>query len=656
MEQELQEMSVTLFNLYVKNLEFLKENFEDIYKKVDIFSNEINQGTRKEKYSLEFKDEGYFDIYNLEDKTWFYHTNSYEDADFRAKHSNFTKDGSLDLLRKGVNGTLSKSQSYKDVLPIVDYFNDIIDFENIEFEKIYKFVFIGTGVGVHIHEIYKKLNSFVTLIVEPDLEIFRLSLFLIDYSEFMQGERKLFLSVKDSKKERNIIFEQFYRYQNFMNYNIKHHLLVENDSYILQELKEYFSNNTVTSFPYALTLENIHRTIGFVKDKYRFFDTTLVLDKKILTDKPVLMIAAGPSLDNYIEWIKQYQDKFYVVCVDVILRKLEKYSIVPDIVFTIDPSHLCAKYLTTDDKNYLNNSAIVCLSQQDESVLNALEGKNIYFSQCISLISEIGYMGSVSNVGTFAFMMSIHFGATQIFTIGNDAAFNQETGSRYSKDSTHTQMDIHIQENRDESLISHDDVIEVEGNLRSKVKTNRQLLTFKDSFESILHSLQSFYEDNIFEVYNLSDGVKLEGFQSMTYEELDKYINKIDILQKNAPKLIDSITKVIDNLDYSDDIKLLNSMITRAQKKKKIKLKHKNHFLNEKLEFMVWILEKSKKTTSPLIGNMFLQYTELVDIYINYYLNLRQKNIHDEKYINKVYQMWIMGVIGVLKDIKKAID
>lgn len=70
---------------------------------------------------------------------------------------------------------------------------------------------------------------------------------------------------------------------------------------------------------------------------------------------------------------------------------------------------------------------------------------------------------------------------------------------------------------------------------------------------------------------------------------------------------------------------------------------------------MVWILEKSKKTTSPLIGNMFLQYTELVDIYINYYLNLRQKNLHDEKYLNKVYQMWIVGVIEVLKDIKKAL-
>jgi hypothetical protein len=650
MEKELVDLSNTLLEIYQKNLIFLEENFNDLYKRINKLSNKIDKEEYSSKYSLEYNN-GYFDILNLENNTWFYGTNSYEDADIRAVNSNFTKDGSLDLLRKGKGGIkLVKSESYSDVMPIIEYINENVDLENIEFHKIYKMVFIGSGLGVHINEIFKKLDPFVTLIIEPELEIFRLSLFITDYSIFNAGNKTLQFSIEEDSTGRMASFSRFYSMHNYMNYNIKHHMLIKNYQYINDELIEYFSNNSTIYFPYTNVIRNLHRTVGFIKDKSRFLDVDLLTEKLFLKDKEVLMISAGPSLDNYIEFIKEHQDSFIIVCVDVIVKKLEKNNIVPDIVVSIDQSPLCAGYLDTEDNNYLNNSAIVFLSQQDESVLNVVKGKNYYFSQSIPLIKEIGFLGSANNVGSFSLKMAIHFGANKIYTIGNDAAFHQETGSRYAKDSSYTIIESADIKELSENFISSDDNIEVEGNLRKIVKTNRALLTFKESFENTYSGLKDVYD---FDIYNLSDGVKIDGFKPMKEDELKAIIKqniKFDICNK-----FDSVSKILEFEDYEDDIKILNNLINKVKKYKKNNIITKDEFLENKLDLMMYILNKTKLMKSGVYGNIFLLYTELVDIYVNFILNIKQKDLHTKQSLKKISNLWADGVINVLKDLKKAV-
>jgi hypothetical protein len=652
MENELKDLSDTLLELYLKNLEFLRDNFEEVFKKVDVLSNEISNEKYSCKYSLEYID-GYFDILNLENNSFFYHTNSYDDADFRSNHTNFTKDGSLDLLRKGVDGKrLIGSESFRDVMPVVDYINENVDFDNIEFQKIYKFVFIGCGLGFHIHEITKKIDPFTTFIIEPELEIFRLSLFTIDYSEFEKGNKKLFLSVGDNMIGRKEELEKFNMYHNYMNYNIKHHMLIENYDYIKQEIIDFFSTNTVASFPYALTITNIHRTMDFLRNNERFLSIDDSTEKKILKDKKVLVVSAGPSLDKYIDWIEEHQDKFIIICVDVILRKLEKNNIVPDIVFSIDPSYLCAGYLTCENEKYLENSAVVMLSQQDESVLKVVKDLKYYFAQSIVLIPELGFFGSVSNVGTYSLMMAIHFGANEIYTIGNDAAFDQETGSRYASDSSCPQSEKMDIDNIEENIVSSYDILEVEGNLREKVKSNRSLLAFKDSFEAMISGMKKHYQ---FKLFNLSDGVKIEGFSSITKDEMNEVVRSSDSKVYNIQQLLDGISKIVEVPDSKKDIKVLNSITSRIKKHKNIKIKDRDDFLEKKLDVMMWLLNQSKEMHSILFGNIFLQYTELADTYINFVLNLRQKELSDKDHLKKLNMIWSDGVLAVIKDIKTAL-
>jgi hypothetical protein len=652
MEKEINDLNETLIQIYKKNLEFLEENFYELFEKLEELSQKILNGEFSPKYSLEYR-KGYFDILNLENNSWYYGCNSYDDADIRADSANFTKDGSLDLLRKsGFNEKLAGSSDLTKIMPIISYINENVDLKNIVFEKIYKFVFLGTGLGMHINEIYKKINPYTTLIIEPELEVFRLSLFVTDYSEFQKNNAKLFLSIEEDKQTRINTIGSFYGYHSYMNYNVKHHLLIENDRYLYDELVDFFSSNTSISFPYIHIIDNIFKTLDFVDKGYKFLYVESMIKKRILETKRVLLIAAGPSLDNYIEWIVQNQDKFFIVCVDVILRKLEKNNIVPDMVVSIDPAGACAKYLATDDKNYLKNSVVVMMSQQHNDVLKVIKKKNGFFTQSINIIDKLGFVGSISNVGAFSYMITVHFGAKEIYTIGNDAAFDQETRARYAKDSTVYQGEVTENESENNGVVSLHDVIEVDGNLRKKVKTNRSLLMFKDSFESVTYNLQKEYK---YEVFNLSDGVLIEKMTPMTQKELEDKMNKNQFVHDKHSniKLFEKIFKKSEVPDFSEDKKRIYAMIRRVKKHKTIDMKSKNIFLQHKLDMMIWLLEESKLMKMKPFGNVFLFYTEIVDIYINLVLNLKQENLHSQKTLNNINKMWCDGVLAILDDFKR---
>lgn len=656
MDIDVAEIEKSMVGIYQKNLSFLKENFFDIFQRVDNLSNDIFKGKVKERYSLELCG-NYFDILNLENNGYYYAENSYEDAEGRAKYVDFTTNSSLDLLRRdGISHKLSIPYGLGEVLPVVHFINEKVDLENIEFQKIMKYVYIGVGLGYHIQEIEKKVESYTTLIIEPELEIFRLSLFTTDYTIFEEGNRTLFLSIGDNKTDREKVFSAFYHCHHYMNYNIKHYTLLQNLDYIKTELIEFCENNYAGAFPYSAVIENVHRTVSFIRNKDRFLVVhDKLYEQEIFGQKDILLVSAGPSLDLYIELIKKYQDKFIVACVDVIVKKLEKYEIVPDIIFSIDPSHICADFLTTEDPDYLKDSIIVLLSQQHSDVMNLLRERklNYYMSQFTTINKDIGCLGSVPNVGTFSFHVMAHLGGKKLYTIGNDAAFNQETGARYSSDSSYTQTEVIKIENQNSDVISREDILEVKGNLRDTVKTNRALISFRTNYDAVIGNLKKFTK---YEGYNLSDGVYIDGLTPMTQEEFIKKAESNDVVDLNFKEVFDNISKVLETDCYKKDISLLLSIIQKTKKFQKQDVESRDDFLSQKLDLMIWILERSKELSIGVFGHIFLEYTHLVDSYINFMINLKQEDLYTKENLSTLRDYWAKGVIAVFKDMKKAVS
>jgi len=656
--QELDELTQLLFNLYKKNLNFLENNHPDVYEKVQKLSNELDNKIKEEKYTLEYiEDGGYFDVLDHSTNKFIYDFNSYQEADKRSEMTNFTRDSSLNLLRIDTNtNKLALMGSLGVISTLVNYINHKVDFSNVTFSKIFKFVFIGVGSGVHLNEVYKKVDSMNTLIIEPDIELFRISLFTTDYTVFEEGNKKLFLSIAEDERERENTLADFSYYHNYMNYNIKHHMFWIKYKYILDQIIDFFGTHDTTAFPFGAVLNVLERTTKFMKNKELFLKKSLIEKNTPLKNKKVLIISAGPSLDKNLEWIKENQDKFVIICVDVILRKLEKNSIIPDIVVSIDPSHLCGKYLTTEDEEFLKNSAIIFLSQQEESVIEKVKHLNYYFSQVYPLSMELGYSFSLPNVGTFSFAIAVFLKANEIYLVGNDAAFNQETGSRYASDSSHEVKDFfheqsEVKENK--NLVSAYDIIEVKGNFQDKIKSNRTLLSFKKDYESYLFTLDEKVKKSL-KAYNLSDGAYMEGLIPLKKEDID--LSKFTKKEFDTNKILHSIACEVKDLDFKDDSKILTKMITRVNKFKKIKVNSRDDLLAKKLDIMIWILEQKKTMSSEIFGNVFLKFIELIDIYVNFFLNLRQNGLYNKKNLMDVKSYWCDSTIHVLKYLKRIIN
>lgn len=652
MNQEMQEIEAMLHSVYLKNLDFLDENYPALFQKVEKLSKEIESGEYEEQYALEMMN-GYFDIKNLKDGGYYYASNSYEDAEQRATYNDFTLNSSWDLLRKTPDGKhLLKSLEYTDVLPIVEYINENVDLLDIEYREIFKMVFIGTGLGLHINEIYKQINPKAVLIIEPELEIFRLSLFTLDYTQFVGTNKVLFFAIDDDPVERLKVYRSFEKYQEYVNFNVKHYKLLKSHDDIKDEITDFFAKGGAFNFPYKLVLDNLRNTLSLLRAKEKFLDLSLSKKKKVLTGKKVLLISAGPSLQGYLKWIEEHQDKFIIVCVDIVVRKLEENNIVPDIVTAIDPLPICAEYVTTKDPNFLNNSAYLLFTQHDEEFLQSIPNTkmNFYCMQSLPIIDKIGFIESGGNVGTFAFIASFFLEAKEFYLIGNDSAFEQETGSFYS-DNEWNRKSQSLEVTKNDKNISSHDIIEVKGNLREVVKTTRLLITFRDQYERFFDGIST--EDC--EIYNLSDGAYIRGMEPLEKEELEKKIVNAKSISKDITKDLDKVFKIIEDVNFDEDVKVMNSILRKISKYKKNTYKNRDDFLQNKLDLMIWIIEKIKKCQNHSVFLLFMQFTVLADLYVNFILNLKQRSLQSDKEINKIAQMWIIGVHNLFKDIKKAI-
>lgn len=650
MQDHMEELQNTLINVYIKNIDFLKNNYPTVFQKVNKLSDNINNGQFKETLSLEYIDDGYFDILDLKEKKYLYGFNSYTEADKRADFTDFTGNQSINLLRvNSETNQFAQMDTLGELNPLVNFINNYVKPNDLLFSKIYKYIFIGTGAGIHIHEIYKKINPMNTLIIEPNLELFRLSLFLIDYSSFTKENKQLFLSIDENQKERMLTLLKFSNYHSYMNYNIKHHLFHHKYEYLLNDTIDFYLENNPSAFPYHALIQVFNRTCTYMNENHKFLKNSLIKQQSPLNNKPILIISAGPSLDSKLEWISENQKKFIIISVDVILKKLEKHNIIPHIVVSIDPSPLCANYLTTNNKNFLKNSAIIFLSQQDPKTIDAVKDLNFYFSQVLSISKELDYTITTPNVGTFSFAIAIALGANELYLIGNDAAFNQETGNRYAKDSSHIQVENLLLENK-LNVVTRDDILEVKGNFKEKIKSTRDLLSFKSAYESFIH-LTSHIEYN---AYNLSDGAFIEGLIPLNSNK----INTKDFKEINFSPIeeLDKCSILVTDINFKDDIKVINNIISKVNKFKKIKLLTKNQLMREKLDLMIYILEKKKNIKAAVFGDIFLKFLDLIDIYINFFLNIKEESIHNKDNLNMIKDFWSDALISLLKNMKKTIN
>lgn len=539
MTQEEQILQNALINTYTHNMYFLSQYDEPLFNRLAMLSEAINQSLYEERYFLEFiKENGDFDIYDSHTKTFLYNKKPKQWNNKSVINTNMDASGSISLVNPKLYDIKCVDLSNEEIenkffalhaIQTASTFNQFTSLlplnlhdQKTKFKTFDKFLFIGALLARHIPKILHKTNSKHHFVCEANIEIFRLSLFVTDYSLLARDGKSVIFSIMDEDSQFLSKFKLF-----FYNYIQKNTLLkfysTDRDvghmfdlifSFISGIDPFTFNFNSLLYGTLKESVKNIQHinTINFTKNN--FF-------KEQFQNTPVLLIGAGPSLGKNIDWLQQHQNKFIIIAMASSLKRLQKHNIQPDIITSIDPQKFIAQTHFDIDHSLLNQSIKLIATNSHQSVIAKLsknkESLFLYESMVSILQNNKPILGK--SVGEASLMILLLLQFQNIYLLGTDLALNQTTGSTH--DELHrstTKHNINKTIETRSSFSLKEDTLQIKGNLKDQVTTTRLFYASLMDYDLTIQA----YKTTSTNIYNLcTDGAYIPNTIPKALEEIN---------------------------------------------------------------------------------------------------------------------------------------
>lgn len=215
------------------------------------------------------------------------------------------------------------------------------------------------------------------------------------------------------------------------------------------------------------------------------------------SNKPFIIAAAGPSLDNDLFELKENREKFNIISVGSALRTLIKNEIIPDAVVIIDTKPIVQKQFEN-----LDTSAVpLCFSATSSRwAVDLYSGPKYIFNT-----NENDEIKTRGTVAVAAMNIAIKSEAKEIILLGQDLAFIDKKSHTSTFEETYGFKDNYTPN------IKMKKVKGVNGGI---LNTTQGYITFKNKIESLIR------ENLHIKFINCSKGAFIEGASHMSFENL----------------------------------------------------------------------------------------------------------------------------------------
>ncbi|MGJ0314355.1 motility associated factor glycosyltransferase family protein [Aliarcobacter cryaerophilus] len=659
-----------LTTTFLANLAFLSDYDNELYHRVDELSRMIENGIYKEKYALEFlMENGDFDIYDILNDKYLYNKNPKKfNNELIRKSEQYEKNYILDLPEYYAHKfrNVSKINREKrfdfeitnqfnnliidDVNEYIEATGDLLDNKKKRLKKVKKFIFIGTLLGRHIPRIAEKIDANIYLVLERNLEIFRLSLFTVDYT--VLAKKSVIFSIMDSVLETEKKINQFLNISYLENYLIK----FSTTSINIQEYVDNVLNGLHLLSPSAYTYNrrlyvHTNRATKYIEDKYKillFNKTKENFD--FFNNLPILYLAAGPSLDENIEWIKKNQNKFFIVTIGSAYSKLINNEIKIDLISTVDESIIFDTTQFSDNNISMISDKTVILASiiTNPKILKKFNQENLFLFEVFNSIHKNNISFDGFSVGEITLDILLHLNAKEIYLIGLDLALNQKTGDSHFKDaiSKTTKLDLNEKQNRD-FYDTQKSLIEVKGNSQDTVFTTPLF------YSSIKNLEQKIKRNNkLTKIYNLStNGAYFDGSFFKKIEEVD--INQMKEIGNYRDKFFNDLNKYSSTFlstDSKKDLKQEVEFIESDIRKIINNIKEKDYkTFDDLFEDMHLIISSVLEKNYNALYQILVNYFQIFAPYLFYHFN-DMKLKYEYKKVKKIKEIFIKQIEFMLKD------
>lgn len=222
---------------------------------------------------------------------------------------------------------------------------------------------------------------------------------------------------------------------------------------------------------------------------------------------PIILVAAGPSLDKNLHILKKYQKNAIILSADVIFFKLLENDIIPNFVVNIDPASDFIRFWEGLDTTV---STLICPTTAHPDVLDMWKGKKFFFNQADvkgsykdivlkKLVKATEGFGAVLNrffIGATMLQIASIFNPKPVILVGYDFAYTD--GKAYCDgfldrkiydDTTEYGSPEHtenIKKLKAMEVNANVDMNDIYGNL---IKSNKTLVFYRNSFLELIHRI-----------------------------------------------------------------------------------------------------------------------------------------------------------------------
>ncbi|WP_457746351.1 6-hydroxymethylpterin diphosphokinase MptE-like protein [Sulfurimonas sp.] len=535
----MQDIETQAIKNYQANIDFFKKYNEIVYNKLMALEALLEDGTFNPQYDLVYED-GYFDVVELATGAKLYGSDSLKFSKKIINNINHKKDSqSFRSLRK-INFEREAFDKLKDANSYTTFANSAeiysLYHENItpdtHMSEIDKFIFLGVGLALHLPLAIKKFDFQMVLIVEDNLELFRLSLFTIDYKEMLTG-RTSYFSIADSPAEFRARFNGFYSSAFFKNMYIKFHIFSSAYEPKIEDIQSILIGRPEATYSHNRILEKNRRVLEKINEEYKFLDLQKKDNDTYFQDKPWLVLGAGPSLYNNAQWIVENQDKFIIIAAFTALNTLKRIGVKADIAVQVDENVYTTNEMIEKlgDLSFLDDTLLFFSASVSPELFNVFKKDNIYLHEDRTKYKLAKSTLTVSSVGDTIHALALIFNSPSIYLLGIDLALGSD-GKSHSPDHFKARS---IEET--DSKDSHtgdfqlaDTIIKTKGNFRDSVNTTPLFALSVPVMNHFTHIYKAPHQT----IYNLSDGCYLEQTVPTHIENvtLEKSLNKQNITKE----------------------------------------------------------------------------------------------------------------------------
>lgn len=608
---DINDLQNTLVTIYQKNINYFKKSNIELFNKIQLFEQK-----NIENWYIDFVDNR-FELSNINGEK-IYNCDPFYDAQYRA--DNIHHSPAFSLINE--NGYYHGMNKYEDTTNAYEYVNALLEEKQQKSSSLnQKYIFIGTLLGIHINDMHRLKKAVAYLIIEPNIEIFRLSLFLCDYTELSNSSR-IFFCVDFDDYEFNTTVKKFLDYKYEYNHIIPFELASNNEIYLIEKLNIQLLDNSEMIYPFSEYIVSLKRGFRYFKESQNKI-LNISPNKKYLENLPILFLGAGPSLASNIEWIYMNQDKFIIIAASATLKRLELLRIIPDIIFVVDggKKHPLEQF-NVSSTMFLDS--IVCASIHiDYDLFKILNNDKLFFIQnSLELFNGYGISTGLT-VGDSGIDLILRFGVKEVYMLGFDAALRGDGKTHDGLHSSSKYLDVTQNKQHRQTLDYDRHIIWVKGNFLKEVPTTMLYNSMIEQIENILiNSPQT-------KVYNLSNGAFFKG--SIACHAQDCKFDDMPILDKT--KLLKHIINLLHenckrNLSKKDKEELI--------KEKKV-LKKLESIINH--NFYIEFQKTRSNYKNSITIQIVNKYLKLIMPYVEYYGKTDILQLQVTQIIQEIYHI-----------------